>query len=68
MREVLRIQPLLTIEEEVLDMGLDIVEQVVRDVNKGKVGNEVLEFVKGVILEYFYSVLLLQLAMAGTLG
>ena len=65
---MLRIQPLLTIEKEVLDMGLDIVKQVVRDVNKGKVGNEVLEFVKGVILEYFYSVLLLQLAMAGTLG
>ena len=36
MREVLRIQPLLTIEEEVLDMELDIVEQVVRDVNEVK--------------------------------
>jgi len=35
-REVLRIQPLLTIEEEVLDMELDIVEQVVRDVNEVK--------------------------------
>jgi len=35
-REVLRIQPLLTIEEEVLDMGLDIVEQVVRDINEVK--------------------------------
>ncbi len=44
---VLRIQPPLTIEEDVLDEGLDILEQAIRDVEEGRVGNEALEFVEG---------------------
>jgi len=44
---VLRIQPPLTIEEENLSRGLDILEQAIRDVEEGRVGNEALEFVKG---------------------
>jgi len=44
---VLRIQPPLTVEEEVLDKGLDILEQAIRDAEEGKVGNDALKFVEG---------------------
>jgi len=44
---VLRIQPPLTIEEEVLEKGLDILEQAISDVEEGKVSDEVLKFVEG---------------------
>jgi len=44
---VLRIQPPLTIEEDVLERGLDILEQAISDVEGGKVSDEVLKFVEG---------------------
>ncbi|WP_457742897.1 leucine/methionine racemase [Thermococcus sp.] len=44
---VLRIQPPLTIEEELLDEGLDRLEEAIEDVEEGKVSDEVLEKVQG---------------------
>ncbi len=44
---VLRIQPPLTIEEELLDEGLDRLEQAIADVEEGKVPDSVLEKVQG---------------------
>ncbi|WP_457751972.1 leucine/methionine racemase [Thermococcus sp.] len=44
---VLRIQPPLTIEEELLDEGLDRLEQAIGDVENGKVPDEVLSKVQG---------------------
>jgi 4-aminobutyrate aminotransferase len=44
---VLRIQPPLTIEEEVLERGLDIIEKAIEDVEKGRVDEEALKFVEG---------------------
>ncbi|MEO3993188.1 MAG: aminotransferase class III-fold pyridoxal phosphate-dependent enzyme [Desulfurococcaceae archaeon TW002] len=44
---VLRIQPPLTIEEEVLEEGLNILEKSIKDVEEGKVGNEVLTKIQG---------------------
>ena len=44
---VLRIQPPLTIEEELLDEGLDRLEQAISDVEEGKVPDSVLEKVQG---------------------
>ncbi|NJE55248.1 leucine/methionine racemase [Thermococcus sp. 21S9] len=44
---VLRIQPPLTIEEELLDEGLDRLEEAIEDVEEGRVPDEVLEKVQG---------------------
>ena len=44
---VLRIQPPLTIEEELLDEGLDRLEQAIADVEEGKVPDDVLSKVQG---------------------
>lgn len=44
---VLRIQPPLTIEEELLDEGLDRLEEAIEDVEEGKVPDDVLEKVQG---------------------
>ena len=44
---VLRIQPPLTIEEEVLEEGLNILENSIRDVEDGKVSDEVLTKIQG---------------------
>ena len=44
---VLRIQPPLTIEEEILNEGLDILEQAIKDVEEGNVSDKVLKFVEG---------------------
>ncbi|ADT84253.1 leucine/methionine racemase [Thermococcus barophilus] len=44
---VLRIQPPLTIEKELLDEGLDKLEQAIEDVENGKVDDKVLKIVKG---------------------
>lgn len=44
---VLRIQPPLTIEKEVLDEGLNKLEQAISDVEEGKVGDEALKKVRG---------------------
>jgi len=44
---VLRIQPPLTIEKEVLDEGISILEEAISDVEKGKVSDEVLKYVVG---------------------
>jgi len=44
---VLRIQPPLTIEEELLEEGLDKLEEAIEDVEEGKVPDEVLEKVQG---------------------
>ncbi len=46
---VLRIQPPLTIEEELLDEGLDRLERAVGDVEEGRVPDEVLTKVQMVI-------------------
>ncbi|WP_258084588.1 leucine/methionine racemase [Thermococcus thermotolerans] len=44
---VLRIQPPLTIEEELLDEGLDRLEKAIADVEEGRVPDEVLTKVQG---------------------
>lgn len=44
---VLRIQPPLTIEEEVLEEGLNILEKSVKDVEEGKVSDEALTKIQG---------------------
>jgi len=44
---VLRVQPPLTIEEELLMQGLDILEKAIDDVEKSRVGGEAMDFVKG---------------------
>ncbi|MEM4572490.1 MAG: aminotransferase class III-fold pyridoxal phosphate-dependent enzyme [Zestosphaera sp.] len=44
---VLRIQPPLTIEEEVLEEGLSILERSIREVEEGKVGDEALVKIHG---------------------
>ncbi|WP_456423979.1 leucine/methionine racemase [Thermococcus sp.] len=44
---VLRIQPPMTIEEELLEEGLDRLEEAIEDVEDGKVPDEVLEKVQG---------------------
>jgi len=44
---VLRIQPPLTIEEELLEEGLDRLEEAIEDVEEGKVPDDVLEKVQG---------------------
>lgn len=44
---VLRIQPPLTIEKELLDEGLDRLEQAIADVEEGKVDDKVLKIVQG---------------------
>ncbi|AMQ19265.1 leucine/methionine racemase [Thermococcus peptonophilus] len=44
---VLRIEPPLTIEEEVLDEGLDKLEEAIEDVEEGRVPDEVIEKVQG---------------------
>ncbi|WP_324736364.1 aspartate aminotransferase family protein [Thermococcus sp. SY098] len=44
---VLRIQPPLTIEKELLDEGLDKLEQAIEDVENGKVDDKVLKIVQG---------------------
>ncbi|MBP1912437.1 4-aminobutyrate aminotransferase-like enzyme [Thermococcus stetteri] len=44
---VLRIEPPLTIEEEVLDEGLDKLEEAIEDVEEGRVPDEVVEKVQG---------------------
>ncbi|KPU63896.1 4-aminobutyrate aminotransferase [Thermococcus sp. EP1] len=44
---VLRIQPPLTIEEEILEEGLNRLEQAITDVEEGKVGDKALENVQG---------------------
>ncbi|WP_297499161.1 leucine/methionine racemase [Thermococcus sp.] len=44
---VLRIQPPLTIEEELLEEGLNRLEQAIGDVEEGKVSDEVLKKVEG---------------------
>ncbi|WP_048152523.1 leucine/methionine racemase [Palaeococcus ferrophilus] len=44
---VLRIEPPLTIEEEVLDEGLDRLERAIADVEEGKVGDDVLRKIQG---------------------
>lgn len=44
---VLRIEPPLTIEEELLDEGLDRLEKAIADVEEGKVGDEPLKWVHG---------------------
>ncbi|USH00404.1 aspartate aminotransferase family protein [Thermococcus argininiproducens] len=44
---VLRIQPPLTVEEEILEEGLNRLEQAITDVEEGKVGDEVLQKVQG---------------------
>lgn len=44
---VLRIAPPLTITEEELDKGIEIIEEALRDVEQGKVSDEVLKNVKG---------------------
>jgi len=44
---VLRIQPPLTIEEELLDGGLDILERAIADVEEGKVSDKALRMVQG---------------------
>ena len=44
---VLRIQPPLTIEEELLEEGLDRLEEAIEDVEEGRVPDEVLEKVQG---------------------
>ncbi|MFA4645813.1 aspartate aminotransferase family protein [Pyrococcus kukulkanii] len=44
---VLRIQPPLTIEEEVLEEGLNILERAISDVEEGKVPDDVVEKVQG---------------------
>jgi 4-aminobutyrate aminotransferase len=44
---VLRIEPPLTIEEEVLDEGLDKLEEAIEDVEEGRVPDEVAERVQG---------------------
>ncbi|NJE13221.1 leucine/methionine racemase [Thermococcus sp. LS2] len=44
---VLRIQPPLTIEKELLDEGLDRLEQAIADVEEGKVDDKVLQIVQG---------------------
>ncbi|ASJ10688.1 4-aminobutyrate aminotransferase [Thermococcus sp. P6] len=44
---VLRIEPPLTIEEEVLEEGLNRLENAIRDVEEGRVGDEVLKHVQG---------------------
>ncbi len=44
---VLRIQPPLTIEEELLDEGLERLEEAIEDVEEGKVSDEVLKRVEG---------------------
>ncbi|AMM54680.1 leucine/methionine racemase [Pyrococcus kukulkanii] len=44
---VLRIQPPLTIEEEVLEEGLNILERAISDVEEGKVPDDVVKNVQG---------------------
>ena len=44
---VLRIQPPLTIEDELLDEGLDRLEKAIADVEEGKVPDSVLAKVQG---------------------
>ena len=44
---VLRVQPPLTIEEELLEEGLDRLEEAIEDVEEGKVPDEVVEKVQG---------------------
>lgn len=44
---VLRIQPPLTIEKDVLDEGLEILDQAIEDVEEGKVPDEVIKNVRG---------------------
>jgi len=44
---VLRVQPPLTIEEELLDEGLEKLEQAIEDVEDGKVPDEVAERIRG---------------------
>ncbi|MEM0341270.1 MAG: aminotransferase class III-fold pyridoxal phosphate-dependent enzyme [Desulfurococcus sp.] len=44
---ILRIQPPLTIEEEILDEGLRILEKAINDVEKGRVSDNVVKMVKG---------------------
>ncbi len=44
---ILRIEPPLTIEEEVLDEGLDKLEEAIEDVEEGRVPDEVIEKVQG---------------------
>ncbi|ASJ17007.1 4-aminobutyrate aminotransferase [Thermococcus chitonophagus] len=44
---VLRIQPPLTIEEDVLDEGLNILERAISDVEEGKVPDDVVKNVQG---------------------
>ncbi len=44
---VLRIQPPLTIEEELLEEGLDRLEEAIEDVEEGRVSDEVLDKVQG---------------------
>ena len=44
---VLRIQPPLTIEEEVLEEGLNILERAISDVEEGKVPDDVVKKVQG---------------------
>ncbi len=44
---VLRIQPPLTIEDELVERGLEILDRAIGDVEKGKVGPEALKFVEG---------------------
>ncbi|MFN3268124.1 MAG: aspartate aminotransferase family protein, partial [Zestosphaera sp.] len=44
---VLRIQPPLTIEEEILEEGLNILERSIKDVEDGRVGDEVLAKIQG---------------------
>jgi 4-aminobutyrate aminotransferase len=44
---VLRIQPPLTIEEDVLEEGLNILEKSIKDVEEGRVGDDVLARVRG---------------------
>ncbi|NJE26379.1 aspartate aminotransferase family protein [Thermococcus sp. MV5] len=44
---VLRIQPPLTIEEEILEEGLNRLEQAISDVEEGRVGNKALKEVQG---------------------
>jgi len=44
---VLRIEPPLTIEEDVLEEGLNKLEIAIRDVQEGKIGSEALKYVQG---------------------
>ncbi len=44
---VLRIQPPLTIDEETLDEGLEMLTQAITDVEEGRVSDEALKAVKG---------------------